>query len=229
MAYNGNGLFVRVHNWVSDKNNAIDITASEMDAEDDGFAAGLTLATTRDGQGKMASDWLPNADDSYALGSAAFRWSQVVTTAFKSTKTATQAWGPTAAALVDATPDKGSWTGNMSGPWAILGPAFTLKWERQGTQVTVWADASALALASIATGATLPNLPAAITPSSTRNIVVFGLEDNGIQQMGLIGVLSSGNLTINTLIVGSSRLVAGSFSGAGTSGITTALSFSYSL
>jgi hypothetical protein len=218
MAFNGSGLFVRVHNWVADKNNSIDITASEMDAEDDGFAAGLTLAVTRDGQGKMAADFLPNADASYDVGNASFRWRNL-----KISGTIT------ANGTKDITPNSGSWTGNMSGPWAVLGPAFTLKWERVGSQVTVWCDAAALASAAIATGATVPNLPAEITPTSTRNIVVYGVEDNGVQQAGVVGVLSSGNLTINPLIVTSSRSSAGSFSGTGTTGITTALSFSYSL
>lgn len=77
MAFNGSGLFVRVHNWVADKNNAINITSSEVDAEDDGFAAGLTLCVTRDGQGKMAADFLPNVDNSLNLGSASFRWASL--------------------------------------------------------------------------------------------------------------------------------------------------------
>lgn len=70
MAFDGNGTFNRVHNWVSDKTNGINITASEMDAEDNGFAAGLTLAVTRDGQGKPASHFDPASDAAYDLGNA---------------------------------------------------------------------------------------------------------------------------------------------------------------
>lgn len=59
MAFNGAGLFVRLYNWVSDAAAAINITASRMDGEMDGFAAGLSNCITRDGQGKpsAAIDW----------------------------------------------------------------------------------------------------------------------------------------------------------------------------
>lgn len=59
MAFNGAGLFVRLYNWVNDAANSINITASRMDAETDGIAAGLSNCITRDGQGKpsAAIDW----------------------------------------------------------------------------------------------------------------------------------------------------------------------------
>lgn len=50
MAWNGSGTFVRVHNWVSDRDSAINITASRMDAEDDGFATGITACLTKNGE-----------------------------------------------------------------------------------------------------------------------------------------------------------------------------------
>lgn len=73
-AFNGSGTFVRTYNWVTDKTNSVNITASRMDTEDDGFAAGLTLCVTRDGQGKMAADYLPSSDNTYNLGTAIARW-----------------------------------------------------------------------------------------------------------------------------------------------------------
>ena len=59
MAFNGAGIFVRLYNWANDAANAINITASRMDAETDGIAAGLSNCITRDGQGKpvTAIDW----------------------------------------------------------------------------------------------------------------------------------------------------------------------------
>ena len=77
MAYDGNGNFVRIHNWTQDAANGIDITASEMDAEDNGFAAGLSKAVTRDGQGKMAADFLPSVGGTFNLGNAAVPWANV--------------------------------------------------------------------------------------------------------------------------------------------------------
>lgn len=50
MAWNGTGTFVRIYNWVDDKNANIPITASRTDAEDDGFAAGITNCIAKDGQ-----------------------------------------------------------------------------------------------------------------------------------------------------------------------------------
>ena len=74
MAYDGNGNFIRVHNWTADAANGLDINAGEMDAEDNGFATGLSNCVTRDGQGKMSVDFLPNADNTLNLGSGSFRW-----------------------------------------------------------------------------------------------------------------------------------------------------------
>lgn len=50
MAFNGSGTFQRLFSWVSDAANSIPITASRMDSECDGFAAGLSNCLTRDGQ-----------------------------------------------------------------------------------------------------------------------------------------------------------------------------------
>lgn len=50
MAFNGSGTFVRVHSWTTDLSNTVPVTASRMDAEDDGIATGLSLTICRDGQ-----------------------------------------------------------------------------------------------------------------------------------------------------------------------------------
>jgi len=54
--FNGSGSFVRSYNWANDAANSVPITASRMDAEDNGFATGLSNCLTRDGQ----SSWLAN-------------------------------------------------------------------------------------------------------------------------------------------------------------------------
>lgn len=73
-AFNGSGVFVRSYSWTQDAANNIDITASRMDTEDTGFASGLSLCVTRDGQGAMTANFLPSVDATYDLGSASFRW-----------------------------------------------------------------------------------------------------------------------------------------------------------
>jgi hypothetical protein len=72
--FNGSGTFVRVHNWTSDAANGIDINATEMDAEDTGFATGLSNCVTRDGQGKMGADFTPSVGNTFNLGTAALPW-----------------------------------------------------------------------------------------------------------------------------------------------------------
>lgn len=76
-AFNGSGVFVRSYSWTSDAANNIDITASRVDTEDTGFASGLSLCVTRDGQGQMAADFLPSAASTYKLGNASFPWSAI--------------------------------------------------------------------------------------------------------------------------------------------------------
>lgn len=49
-AFNGVGQFIRSYLWANDASNGINITASRMDTEDNGFAAGLSNCVTRDGQ-----------------------------------------------------------------------------------------------------------------------------------------------------------------------------------
>lgn len=73
-AFDGNGTFVRSYNWTNDAANSIDITASRVDTEDTGFAAGLTLCVTRDGQGKMGADFLALTGATYSVGSNATPW-----------------------------------------------------------------------------------------------------------------------------------------------------------
>lgn len=48
--FNGSGTYVRNYNWVNDKNNGIDITASRFDTEDNGYATGLSTCICKDGQ-----------------------------------------------------------------------------------------------------------------------------------------------------------------------------------
>ena len=51
MAYNGStGLFSRIYSWVADRDAGVKIRADRMDAEDDGFATGLSTAVCKDGQ-----------------------------------------------------------------------------------------------------------------------------------------------------------------------------------
>jgi hypothetical protein len=65
LAFNGSGVFSRVHSWATDKTNTVAVTASRMDAEDDGFATGLSNCLVKDGQ-QTATARIP-----FALGVSA--------------------------------------------------------------------------------------------------------------------------------------------------------------
>lgn len=56
MAFNGSGTFTRIYNWVVDKANGINITASRMDTEFDGIATGLSNCITKDGQTTLTAN-----------------------------------------------------------------------------------------------------------------------------------------------------------------------------
>lgn len=56
MPFNGSGVYQRVFNWVTDKNNSVNITASRMDIEDTGFATGLSTCILKDGTQIVTAD-----------------------------------------------------------------------------------------------------------------------------------------------------------------------------
>jgi len=68
MAFNGTGTFVRLYNWVTDKNNSIPITASRMDDETDGIATGLSNCITKDGQTTISANIPFNSKKITGLG-----------------------------------------------------------------------------------------------------------------------------------------------------------------
>ncbi len=71
MAFNGSGVFNRVHDWTTDLGNAVPVTASRADSEDDGFATGLSLTICRDGQSTTTARIPFAAGTSAAAGTTA--------------------------------------------------------------------------------------------------------------------------------------------------------------
>jgi hypothetical protein len=71
MPFNGSGTFSRLYNWVTDKANAVKITASRMDDEFDGMATGLSNCLTRDGQSTPSQNIPFNNKRITGLGDAA--------------------------------------------------------------------------------------------------------------------------------------------------------------
>lgn len=56
MAFNGSGTFVRLYSWTTEQLAGNPISSTKMDAEDAGFAAGLSNCITKDGQTTITND-----------------------------------------------------------------------------------------------------------------------------------------------------------------------------
>lgn len=56
MAFNGSGTFARLYSWTTEQLAGNPISSTKMDAEDAGFAAGLSNCITKDGQTTITND-----------------------------------------------------------------------------------------------------------------------------------------------------------------------------
>ena len=71
MAFDGTGTFNRIHNWVTDLANSVAVTASRMDAEQNGFATGLSNCITKDGQTNPSANLAMNSKKHTGLAAGA--------------------------------------------------------------------------------------------------------------------------------------------------------------
>lgn len=139
---------------------------------------------------------------------------------------------PISGNALDMTPDKSSWTANVTGPFTGTG---LMKWERQGTQVTVWTDASVLGTSTVAAQIVLSGLPASITPSSQRIVTCDALTDANVGTfLGVVSVNTNNTLNISlcgTVASGPTgpRIGFGNFTGSGSCGLIPGWSITYSL
>jgi hypothetical protein len=216
MAFDGSGNFNRLYSWVSDKNNGINITASRVDQEDSGFAAGLTLCVTRDGQGKMAANFLPQADATYDVGSVGARWGNGF---FSGNLTI----GGSLTVGGTAVSNSGSWTSTLSGGFTS-NPTGTVKWRRYGTIAHVWCDTFITGTSNAGTDISMSGLPAEITPSSNRYCECSCLQDNSTGVFSGVAVIQSAGTillqihTVNTRVLTNSN----AWTGSGTKGLGVA-------
>jgi hypothetical protein len=71
MAYNGSGVYARLYNWVTDRNNTVKIRADRMDAEFDEIVTALGNVICRDGQSTISADIPFNSKKITGLADAA--------------------------------------------------------------------------------------------------------------------------------------------------------------
>jgi hypothetical protein len=131
-------------------------------------------------------------------------------------------------ALSVALGGSGSWTTTVTGPFSGSG---TLKWERQGTQVTIWCDTDITGTAVTSALMALSALPSQIIPSSNRTVPCCALKNNSvIQTCGSATINAGGTISVGVSIVSGGFVQAGDdFTGSGTAGISAGWSITYSL
>lgn len=122
-------------------------------------------------------------------------------------------WGPTAAALVDLTPDHGTFTGTLTGFTATI--TGTCRWNRVGDCVYLFLPV--MTGTSNTTGMTLTGAPAAILPARLQMFPVGDLENNTILTGTFAGQIGPGG----TLTFYTNGNAAG-FTASGTKGLATA-------
>lgn len=205
MSFDGSGVFNRLYNWQNDAANSIDITASRVDAEDTGFASGLSLCVTRDSQGKMAANFVPAADSLYDVGASGTKWKDL--------------WF--SGNLNGLVISSGTFTLTASSGLSTT-PAVTVTWQRFGALIT-------LLIPSI-TGTSNNNtlimtgLPAAIRPTTTQSAGISGIVNvSTTEQGGGIEIQSGGNI----ILMRNGGI--GNFSGTGTKGFFENLAVPYLL
>src|SRR5262249_15877737 len=67
MAFNGSGVHNRIHDWTTDLQNTVPVTASRMDAEHDDISTRLSMTICRDGQSTTTAR-IPFAQGTSAAG-----------------------------------------------------------------------------------------------------------------------------------------------------------------
>ena len=143
-------------------------------------------------------------------------------------------YGPNAAQVIDLTPDQGTWVGTLSGGFTS-NPSGIFKWRRVGSgTVNIYVDAAITGTSNATTDISVSGVPAAITPSSNRFAICWGLENaGGVNYMGIVTITTSSTLTLQLVPVNSSLVngnAANLWTSSGLKGIGSAgFSFFYSL
>ncbi len=83
MSWNGTGTYTRTNGtntgstlWADDAAAAVKITTSRHDTHDEDIAQAINACLTQNNESKPTADFVPNADDTYDLGSASAQWAE---------------------------------------------------------------------------------------------------------------------------------------------------------
>lgn len=132
-----------------------------------------------------------------------------------------QGRGSNAAALVNMSPDTGTFSASFTG--FTTATNMTLTWYKIGSLVLLKGTGSNMGNTSNATTMTISNLPASITPATDTYVPCSGLEDNGVSN-------KNGNCLVRSINTVEFQLFNGaSFTASGTKGVSGSWAICYSL
>lgn len=135
-----------------------------------------------------------------------------------------QGYGPTAAGLVDMTPDKGTFTATITG--CTTAPTGTATWSKNGNQVTIFLPG--ITCTSNTTALTYTGLPAALEPVTTQNINLSTLVNN----TGIVSgwaQMANGSTSITFSVAAVGGFVAANWTNSGSKGLAGGATISYTL
>jgi hypothetical protein len=213
LAFNGSGVFVRVHDWTTDLAGAVPVTASRMDAEDDGMATGLSTTICRDGQSTTTARIPFAAGTSAAAGTtASVAYSQTNDNNTGLYFPGTDQWGLVAGgtATLSSTATALTATGTLalSGDFAINTNKFTVTAASGNTLVAgtlAVTGASTLTGAVGVTGDFAVNTNKFTVAASSGNTLVAGtLAVTGAATLS--STLAAGNTTITGTLAASGNV-----------------------
>lgn len=166
-------------------------------------------------QGLATETWSDTANGSKFRVTVTPNTTAVARTAFQADQDGTiSAFGPTAAVLVDVTPDTGTFTGTLTGMTGSV--TGTCRWNRVGNIVQLFLPI--MTGTSNTTALTMTGLPAVIQPARTQAFPVAEIENNTILTGTFAGQVAAASGTVTFLINGN----ATGWTASGTKGFAIA-------
>jgi hypothetical protein len=182
MPFNGSGVFQRVRNWVADATAGVKIRADFHDAEDDGFAAGLTNCIAKDGQSVVTQNIPFNSKRITGLADPV-NPQDAATKAYADTKLSSGAGGGTMGGplVVTGTVTATGYTTRPGVGGAVGGNSFNINWT--GAAADLWIDGT--------------NLGPLATQAYANSVASTAASDRVLRS----GDTMSGQLNVNSNIV----------------------------
>lgn len=192
MPWNGTGTYTRaIPSWNNDAVSGLTISSTKFDTEDNDFAAGIQNCLTRDGQ-------------SIPLTAITLHWPCALNLVYSGASLAFAVNG------VDGTPDKGTFTGVLTGGGAGGGTAnVNLGWARIGRNVRIYKVDTTLVTVTVGTGTptlTLTGVPVALQPARNTDLGMVQGSELGTGFRWGATLSTSGQITFGELVQSGGKL-----------------------